>query len=267
MLTNPRADRVRSVRALSRRAARVRSGRFVVDGPQGVREAVRYAAERVVDVYVTPEAAQRHGDIVGVARAGGLWVHETSDEVMAAMAGTDAPQGLLAVVEDVPVTLGEVLASRPGTLVVLAQVRDPGNAGTIIRGADALGASAVLVSEASVDVHAPKVVRSSAGSLFHVPVVTGLALDAAFAQLRAAGVALLAADGRGSTLLPDADLARPHAWVLGNEAWGLTDELRTACDDVVAVPIPGHAESLNLAMAATLCLYGSLLARSARTER
>jgi TrmH family RNA methyltransferase len=262
VLTNPRADRVRSVRALARRAARVRTGRFVVDGPQGVREAVRYAAERIVDVYLTPEAAQRHRDVVDPARAAGLWVHEVSDDVMAAMAGTDTPQGLLAVVRDEPVTLEEVLARNPRVLVVLAHVRDPGNAGTVIRGADALGADAVLVSEASVEVLAPKVVRSTAGSLFHVPVVTGLELPATFAALRDRGVRLLAADGTGSAALPHVDLVAPHAWVLGNEAWGTSEELRAACDEVVRVPTPGHAESLNLAMAATLCLYASSVARS-----
>lgn len=262
MLTNPRADRVRSVRALARRAARVRSGRFVVDGPQGVREAVRHAADRVVDLYVTSEAADRHADIVEQARSARLRVHETAEPVMDAMAGTEAPQGLLAVVRDETVLLGQVLAGRPRVLIVLAHVRDPGNAGTIIRGADALGADAVLVSEASVDVHAPKVVRSTAGSLFHVPVVTGLALPADLAVLRAHGIRLLAADGSGATMLPEADLTGPHAWVMGNEAWGLTEDLRGACDDVVAVPITGQAESLNLAMAATLCLYASSLARS-----
>jgi len=150
---------------------------------------------------------------------------------------------------------------------VLAHVRDPGNAGTVIRGADALGADAVLVSEGSVDVHAPKVVRSTAGSLFHLPVVTGLDLAETLATLRAHGIRTLAADGAATTLLPDVDLSSAHAWVMGNEAWGLTDEVRSGCDDVVAVPIRGHAESLNLAMAATLCLYASSLQRSAPPAR
>ncbi len=261
MLTNPRSDRVRSVRALARRAVRVRTGRFVVDGPQGVREAVRYAAERVLDVYVTADAAERHREIVEVASEARLWLHEVSDEVMVALSGTDSPQGLLAVLRDAPTSLADVLAAAPRLLVVLAHVRDPGNAGTVIRGADALGADAVLVSKASVDVHAPKVVRSTAGSIFHLPVVTGLDLEETLGALRSHGIRLLAADAAGSTSLPEADLAPAHAWVLGNEAWGLDERVRSACDDVVAVPIRGHAESLNLAMAATLCLYASSLHR------
>jgi TrmH family RNA methyltransferase len=258
VLTNPRADRVRSVRALSKRPVRDRTGRFAVEGPQGVREAVRYAASRVRDVYLTPDAVERYADdIVEPARAAGLWVHEVTPEVLAAMAETDAPQGVLAVVDTATDDLATVLDAAPRLLVLLTHVRDPGNAGTVIRGADAAGADAVLVSEASVDVHSSKVVRSTAGSLFHLPVVTGLDVAATLQRLREHGIRTYAADGSGSTLLPAADLSVPHCWVMGNEAWGLAAEVREACDDVVRVPIHGRAESLNLAMAATVCLYAS----------
>ena len=258
MLSNPRSDRVRSVSALSKRSVRSRTGRFAVDGPQGVREAVRHAASSVRDVYLTAEAMERYAaDIVEPARAADLWVHEVTPEVLAAMSETDAPQGVLAVVDTPAASLDAVLEGAPRLLVLLTHVRDPGNAGTVIRGADAAGADAVLVSEASVDVHAPKVVRSTAGSLFHLPVVTGLDVVDTLTRLRAAGIRTLAADGAGTTLLPDADLTTPHCWVMGNEAWGLDDAVRDACDEVVRVPIHGLAESLNLAMAATVCLYAS----------
>jgi TrmH family RNA methyltransferase len=258
VLTNPRADRVRSVRSLSKRSVRERTGRFAVEGPQGVREAVRWAPARVRDLYLTPDALERYaGDIVDPAHAAGLWVHEVSPEVLAAMAGTDAPQGVLAVVDTARDTLEAVLDAGPRLLVLLTHVRDPGNAGTVIRGADAAGADAVLVSGASVDVHSPKVVRSTAGSLFHLPVVTGLDVPTTLQRLAARGIRTLAADGSGRTLLPDADLSVPHCWVMGNEAWGLDEAVRDACDEVVRVPIHGRAESLNLAMAATVCLYAS----------
>ena len=258
MLTNPRSDRVKAVRALSKRSVRTRTGRFVVEGPQGVREAVRHAPERVVDVYATAASARRYAeDIVEPARAAGLYVHEATDEVVDAMADADTPQGVLAVVVDRQATLDEVLAAEPLLLVLLSQVRDPGNLGTVIRAADAMGADAVLVSESSVDVTAPKVVRSTAGSMFHLPIVRGLPVEATLHRLRAAGIRSLAADGHGTRLLPDEDLTGAHCWVMGNEAWGLPDELRAACDAVVRVPIRGLAESLNLAMAATICLYAS----------
>jgi len=256
-LTNPRSDRVRSVRALSRRSVREKTGWFLAEGPQAVREAVRHRAGEVRDVYVTAEAALRDTDIVSAAREGGLHVHQVSEEVLAAMCDTQTPQGVAAVCRVVTATLEEILAREPQLLVLLSNVRDPGNAGTVIRGADAAGADAVLVSENSVDVFGPKVVRSTVGSLFHLPVVTELDSATALEALRSAGIRVLAADGAGTVLLPDVDLTGAHAWLMGNEAWGLPGELRERCDEVVRVPIYGHAESLNLAMAATVCLYAS----------
>ncbi len=257
MLTNPGSDRVRSVRGLSRRPVRRRTGRLLVEGPQGVREAVRFAPHDVVDLYVTAEAADRYADVVHDAREAGRFVHEVSEEVLAAMCDAEHPQGMAAVVGWQPAGLDDVLAAGPRTLVFLTNVRDPGNLGTVIRGADAAGADAVLVSGSSVDVTAPKVVRSTVGSLFHVPVVTGLDVPTTLARLRDAGLSTYAADGSGRASVDEVDRTRPHAWVMGNEAWGLPDDLLTACDEVVRVPIYGHAESLNLAMAATLCLYAS----------
>jgi RNA methyltransferase, TrmH family len=260
-LTNPRSDRVKAVRALSRRSVRLRTGRFLAEGPQSVREAVRHRPGEVVDVYLTPQAATRHPEVVETAAAAGLPVHEVTDEVLAAMADTQAPQGVVAVCRVPEPTLDDLLAGSPRLLVLLSNVRDPGNAGTVIRGADAAGADAVLVSDSSVDVHAPKVVRSTAGSLFHLPVLTGLPVEGTIERLRTAGIRVLAADGAGTTLLPDVDLRPAHAWVMGNEAWGLPEDVRERCDLVVRVPIHGLAESLNLAMAATLCLYASAGAR------
>ncbi len=257
MLTNVRSDRVKSVRSLSRRSVRERTGRFVVDGPQGVREAVRYAAARVDDLYVTSAAIERHDAIVQSALEADIRVHETDEAVLEAMSDTESPQGLLAVVASEVSSLDDVLARHPRLLVLLSNVRDPGNAGTVIRGADAFGADAVLVTEGSVDVLAPKVVRSTVGSIFHLPVVTGLDVEATLDALASHGIRTFAADGVGETLLPDVDVSQPHAWVLGNEAWGLPPEIRARCTDVVRVPISERVESLNLAMAATVCLAAS----------
>ena len=222
-----------------------------------MREAVRFAPERIVDLYVTAEAAHRYAEFVDPAREAGVLVHETSDEVLAAMCDADTPQGTAAVVDWSPAGLGSVLDTGPRLLVLLTNVRDPGNLGTVIRGADAAGADAVLVSEASVDVTSPKVVRSTAGSLFHLPVVTGLDVEATLDALTSHGIRTFAADGVGETLLPDVDVSRPHAWVMGNEAWGLPAEIRERCSQVVRVPISDRVESLNLAMAATVCLATS----------
>lgn len=284
-LANPRADRVKQVRALAGRSARQRHGRFLVEGPQGVREAVRFAADAVRDVYLTPEAAARYTEIVADARDAGLYVHVGTREVLDAMS-PDA-QGVLTVVDTRSLTLDEALTSlssdgdsdggrsaRPLLVAILATVRDPGNAGTVIRAADAAGADLVVLAGDSVDVLNPKVVRSTAGSLFHVPVVSGIALSDAVDAVHAAGCTVLAADGTGNHDLDDLldvagpaadavrpagtpDLATSTAWVFGNEAWGLPEEDRALADAVVRVPIRGKAESLNLATAATVCLYAS----------
>ncbi|GEK20584.1 TrmH family RNA methyltransferase [Cellulomonas xylanilytica] len=262
-LTNPRAERVKAVRSLTSGSARRRAGRFLVEGPQSVREAV--LAAEVHDVYVTVEAAERYAEIVDRAHQRGIRVSVGTVEVLDAMS-PDAQQ-VVAVASLMSHTLSELVGPR--LVAVLANVRDPGNAGTVIRAADAAGADAALLTAESVDVHNPKVVRSTAGSLFHLPVVTGADLAAAVTALRSAGLAVLAADGAGEHDLDDLldvagrapdgvpDLARPTAWLFGNEAWGLRDEDRALADAVVRVPIRGRAESLNLATAATVCLYAS----------
>ena len=262
MLTNIGSDRVRSVRALSRRAVREREALFLAEGPQAVSEVVAYRPDAVRDLYFEAPtadgpASDRLAAMLEKARQSGLSTREVSHEVLVAMSDVLAPQGVLAVCRPIDVRLDVVLSPRPRFLVILTNVRDPGNAGTVIRGADAAGADAVLLSDSSVDIYNPKVVRSTVGSLFHLPIVTGLSIGTLLERVRAAGLDLLAADGSGETLLGDVDLSGPHAWVMGNEAWGLEPEVAAACDAVVRVPIYGKAESLNLAMAATLCLYQS----------
>lgn len=283
-LTNVRAARVKAVRRLARRVGRERAGRFVAEGPQAVREAIAAHAALpstvIHELYVTDEAAARYADELAQALAAGLSPVVVTDAVLVAMTETVAPQGLLAVCSTVDRELDEVMSDLSPTLaVVLAHVRDPGNAGTVLRAADAAGADAVVLTEASVDVHNPKCVRSTAGSIFHLPIVQGVELGAAVLAMRAAGLIVLAADGDGDVDLddllddverPDAGdepplLARPTAWLFGNEAWGLDDAYRAMADAVVRVPIHGRAESLNLATAATVCLYAS--ARAQRPAR
>jgi TrmH family RNA methyltransferase len=192
-------------------------------------------------------------------------VQVISGEAMSELAQTVTPQGLLAVCGFLDVPLRDALASRPRLVAVLANVRDPGNAGTVLRAADAAGAGAVIFADASVDPYNGKCVRASAGSIFHLPVVAGARLDEAAAALRDAGLRVVAADGRGDFRLDDPAvrkrLAAPTAWLFGNEAWGLPPGLLGLADESVAVPIYGRAESLNLATAAAVCLYASAAAQ------
>ncbi|GGP00043.1 TrmH family RNA methyltransferase [Actinomyces gaoshouyii] len=272
ILANPTATRVARIAGLARRQARSKHRRFLVEGPQGVREAVRWAPERVLDLYMTEAAASRHPEIWAEAKAAGLYRHLTTAEVMAAMSA-DA-QGVLAVA-----AMGEsngadtLTGALEGTrlVAVLTGAQDPGNAGTIIRAADAAGADAVILLRGSVEATSPKVVRSTAGSLFHLPVITGVGLEEAVKALRAAGLTILVADSRGETDLFEAEasvacgglLSAPSAWLLGNEAHGFAPEVLNRADAVISIPILGRAESLNVATAAALCLYASARAQRA----
>ncbi|HMG65369.1 MAG TPA: RNA methyltransferase [Streptosporangiaceae bacterium] len=254
-----RSPRVKAARQLAKRAFRERSRLFLAEGPQALREALRIPGV-LTDLFVSGAAAGRHADLVEQAAGQGVAVAGVSGEVMAELAQTVTPQGLLGVCRFIDVPLAELAAARPRLVAVLANVRDPGNAGTVLRTADAAGADGVIFTAASVDPYNSKCVRSSAGSLFHLPVVTGAEPAAAAAALRAAGLRVLAADGTADHVLDAAagpGLDGPTAWLFGNEAWGLPADLLALADEAVAVPIYGRAESLNLAAAAAICLYAS----------
>ncbi|MBE1535817.1 TrmH family RNA methyltransferase [Actinomadura algeriensis] len=255
---------MKSARRLAKRAFRRRERRFLAEGPQAVREALRIPGG-LAELFTTAEAESRHHDLVVAAERAGAPVLRVSGEVMAELAQTVTPQGLLAVCEFVDVPLADALRNRPPLVTVLAHVRDPGNAGTVLRTADAAGSDSVVFTDASVDPYNGKCVRASAGSLFHLPVVVGPRFGDLIPELKNAGLTVLAADGAGERTLDaaidDGVLARPTAWVFGNEAWGLPDEILEHVDEVVRVPIYGRAESLNLATAAAVCLYASARAQ------
>ncbi|MDR6169194.1 RNA methyltransferase [Curtobacterium sp. SORGH_AS_0776] len=273
LLENPKAGRVRAVAALSKKDVRADTGLFLLEGPQAVREAIEYRPELLRELYVTPTAAARYGlDDAPVD----TWF--VTEQVLDAMADTVTPQGVVAVCQQFPTSVKDVFPDAgaaqeargglPGIVAILEEVRDPGNAGTIIRAADAAGADAVVLAGRSVDPYNPKVVRSTTGSLFHVPVSVGVTLADAVSRARGLGYTILAADVSGDDLpevRADGMLDGPTAWVFGNEARGLTTEDLALVDRAVKVPIYGKAESMNLATAASVCLYESAFAQ--RTAR
>lgn len=281
LLENPRAGRVKAVAALSKKDVRAETGLFLLEGPQAVREALEYAPELLRELYVTPTAAARYGlDDAPVD----TWF--VTEQVLDAMADTVTPQGVVAVCQQFPTSVKDVFPDRrvgdaaaavdleargdadapatlPGLVAILEEVRDPGNAGTIIRAADSAGADAVVLTGRSVDPYNPKVVRSTTGSLFHVPVSVGVTLADTIARAKALGYTVLAADVSGDDLpvvRAEGMLDGPTAWVFGNEARGLTTEDLALVDRAVKVPIYGQAESMNLATAASVCLYESAFA-------
>ncbi len=264
MIDNPRSPRVRGVAKLAKRDARSETGLFLLEGPQAVSEALAYRPELLVELFVTPTALERYPEVGRAAKAADLEVEFVTEQVLEAMADTVTPQGIVAVCRQFPTSLKDILGAGPKLVAVLEEVRDPGNAGTIIRAADSAGADAVILTGRSVDLYNPKVVRATTGSLFHVSVAVVPELDAVLQKLKAAGLQVLAADIKGEDLLVARNggvLAKPTAWLFGNEARGLDDEQLALADRAITVPIYGKAESMNLATAASVCLYESAFAQ------
>lgn len=265
-LQEPSGARVRSVRRLTARKHREAEGQFLAEGRQAVREALAYG--EVVALWADIALADRHEDLIALADEHRVPVYGIGSRLVGELSDTVTPQGIIAQVVTPTRDLRDVIAASPRLVLVCAQIRDPGNLGAVLRCADAFGAEAVICTRGSVEWTNPKVVRASVGSVFHLPVVTGLDLAEATGLLREAGLQVLAADGGGADLQDYAGsglLARPTAWVMGNEAWGLPAEDAALADAVVGVPIWGRAESLNLATAAAVCLWTTAAAQRAST--
>lgn len=266
VLENPRSPRVRAVAKLTKRSARTETGLFLLEGPQAVREALTYRPESIVELFATPTGWEKHPDIRANAADADIDVEYVTEYVLNAMADTVTPQGLIAVVRQMPTSVRDVFAARPRLVAICEEVRDPGNLGTIIRAADAAGADAVVLTGRTVDPYNPKVVRATTGSLFHLPVSVAGDLADVVDRAHAAGLRILAADVKGDDLLAaraEGVLAEPTAWLFGNEARGLEDTALELADRVLKLPIFGRAESLNLATAASVCLYESAFAQRA----
>ena len=298
-MSNPHADRVRDIAKLSTRRGRIKKKQFMVEGPQAVREALKaHLQSPVLDaVYVTESAYERHPDIAELLeQAHGtptpeegrrVFMRVVTDEVLAAMADSVTPQGIIAISFMVDTSFSVLWgenALNPKLIAVLSRIQDPGNAGTILRVADAAGADLVITTKGSVDLYNPKTVRSTAGSLFHVPIIQGVELEEFAEDVKSQGIVVLAADGYGTVNLQDLidhaavlragfsgetpaevkgafDLSRPTMWLFGNEAQGLSAEEKSAAMMRIAVPVYGAAESLNVGTAAAICLYASAMAQ------
>jgi TrmH family RNA methyltransferase len=259
-----RNTRVKEARKLSRRSERSERRLFLADGPKAVEGALEVPG-CVVEVFATAAATAQYGDLAAAVTQWTL----VDERALASLSDSVSPAGVVGVCRFLDRPLSVVLpvveegalapVSKPRLLVICADVRDPGNAGNVIRSADAAGADGVVLAGHSVDAYNPKAVRATVGSLFHLPLAVAPDPTEAVRAAQAAGLQVLAADGAGELDLDHADelLAGPTAWLFGNEAWGLPAELAELADHRVRIPIHGRAESLNLSTAAALCLYAS----------
>jgi RNA methyltransferase, TrmH family len=247
-LTSTRNPRVRELASLSRARVRREQGRHLVEGPHAVGEAL--AAGVVEELFVV---AGEHADLDVPPE---VRVTPVTAHVLERLADATTPQGVVAVARTPVATLEEVVGR--GLLVVLDAVADPGNAGTILRTADAAGARGVVLTSGSVDPYAPKTVRAAAGSTYHLPVVTGVEFAAVAEACRTRGQRVLGLDGTAERSVFDLEASSaPVALVLGNEAHGLPSDLVGHLDELVGVPLFGRAESLNVAAAAAVAIYAA----------
>jgi len=251
-----RSARVVAAVKLHRQVARRRARRFLAEGPNLVQAASVRGLVR--DVFVTEPAAQRHSALLAsLVAEHGFPVHLVTERAAKALSDTVTPAGLVAVCEMPATRLEDVLAGAPRLIAVGVEISEPGNAGTVIRIADAMGAAAVLLGGHSVDPYNGKCLRASAGSIFSIPVVVAPDARAAVSALHAAGLQVLATTPDGEKSLEDAELATPTAWLFGSESHGLSAEVADEADHRVRIPMSGGAESLNVASAAAICLYQS----------
>lgn len=252
-----RTPRVVNAGKLRRAAGRRKAKAFLAEGENAVEAAVATGA--ATDVFVTEAAAERFEEIVRAAGYMDVYAHAITEKAADSLADTVTHTGIFAVCRPVLWSVGSILNGKPRLVAVCVETADPGNAGTVIRIADAVGADAVIFAGDTVDPESPKVVRSTAGSLFHIPVARDRDVRRVLGELRAAGLSTLATsvDGETSLAAPGEPLTRPTAWLFGNEAHGLDEDIEAACDARVTIPIKGSAESLNLATAAAICLWES----------
>lgn len=251
VITSLTNRRVKDAVALQRRRTRDDRGRYLIEGPKPVRDALVDGV--VEELFVTPDAAPEVGPAAADA---GVDLTLVDEAVLGKLADSVTPQGVVAVARVQASTLPEVVGR--GFLVVLYEVADPGNAGAIVRTADAAGAAGVVFTSGSVDPYNPKAVRAAAGSVTHLPLVTGVSLEQVVAACREAGQELVALDTGGSASVEDPGVLRaPVALVFGNEAHGLSDEVLRRLDRTVHVPIHGRAESLNVAATVAVTCYAA----------
>ncbi|WP_369023902.1 TrmH family RNA methyltransferase [Nocardia cyriacigeorgica] len=260
-----RNPRIVSAVKLHRAPQRRKTGLFLAEGANSVTAAL--ATGRVRELFYSAAAATREHELVAGAAAQGVRTTLVSDRAAQALGETVTPPGLVAICETLDVEPGAILAAQPRILAVPVEMADPGNAGTLIRVVDAVGGDGVILAGDSVDPHNGKCVRAAAGSLFHVPVARGRNIDATLDEIAAAGIVVLATAATGEVELDDADelFTGPVAWLFGNEAHGLDPAVAARADHRVRIPIRGRAESLNLATAASICLYANSRVRYRHT--
>ncbi|MBS6274968.1 MAG: RNA methyltransferase [Actinomycetaceae bacterium] len=266
-----KTGQLKKVCGLYREANRRKYGQWLVEGPQAVRELLIWSPDSLRDIYASDIGLQKHPDIAALIEKIDSYLHllppalfqELFPDAQGIAAVCRAPQ-LTEATESGNSAVSSAFFTNARLLIFALQADNPGNLGTIIRSAAAVGADGVLAGVKSADLGNPKLIRASAGSVFHIPLRAQQDFSQVIAAARKANMQIFLADGAGDTLLsalPTSVLKKPTLWIVGNEAHGFTGAQRQAADQIISIPMWGKTESLNLAIAATLCLYASATAQ------
>lgn len=262
-VNNPR---VKAAAELKQKKYREEKGLFLVEGLRAVEEAVAYGDVASLFV-ISGQESERQKKVLQQAAEKGVALYQVDEKIMHKISDTKTPQGIVAVVRMPPDDLCRLqpaagTAEDTAPVLILDRIRDPGNVGTIIRTADAVGALGVILLAGSVDAYSPKVVRASMGSIFHLPLVQGIEPEAALTWCMRYGYTTAAASLTVAEELYKVDLSQKMAFILGNEANGVSTALQETAAMRLYIPMPGKAESMNVAMAAGVILFESLRQRN-----
>lgn len=250
MITSTSNPQVKEIMQLQKKSKlRRERGVFVAEGMKMVSEA---PAGRIERCWISESFARKHPDFPLPA---GVPVQEAADHVFAAMSDTQTPQGILAVIRCAEASLEDLLKAPDPLLMVLENIQDPGNLGTVMRTGEGAGITGIIMSSDCADIYNPKVIRSTMGSIYRVPFCHSADLCGALDRIKETGITVYAAHLKGSQYYTENDYTKPSAFLIGNEGNGLKQEIADRAGTYIKIPMEGHVESLNAAVSAAILMY------------